>query len=46
MTVEGSSFKAIADSLMISVDNLRSDFRNIYDKLHIYYRSENSMETN
>ena len=42
--VEGSSFKAIADSLLISLDNLRSDFKNIYDKLHIYYRSENSME--
>ena len=44
--VEGSSFKAIADSLLISLDNLRSDFKNIYEKLHIYYRSENSMENN
>ncbi len=36
--IEGSSFKAIADSLFTSVDNLRSDFKNIYNKLHIYSR--------
>ena len=33
--VEGSSFKAIADSLSVSIEALRSDFRNIYKKIHI-----------
>jgi DNA-binding NarL/FixJ family response regulator len=39
--IEGNSFKAIADSLFTGIDNLRSDFKNIYDKLHIYNRQQN-----
>ncbi len=32
--VEGSSVKAIADSLIINMDILGSDFKSIYNKLH------------
>ncbi len=32
--IEGSSIKAIADSLSISVENVRGNFKNIYMKLH------------
>lgn len=38
--VEGSSYKAIADSLKVSVEVLRSDFENIYDKLHSFAKAE------
>jgi len=36
--VEGSSVKAIADSLTITMDTLGFEFRNIYSKLHKYSR--------
>lgn len=36
--IEGSSFKAIADSILVNVETLRSDFRNIYKKIHLYSR--------
>lgn len=32
--IEGNSFKAIADSISVSIETLRSDFRNIYKKIH------------
>ncbi len=38
--VNGSSYKAIADSLNISVDTVRFHFRNIYKKLHVHSQSE------
>jgi DNA-binding NarL/FixJ family response regulator len=38
--VEGKSFKAIADSLFISVETVRFHFRNIYKKLHVHSQSE------
>lgn len=38
--VEGSNFKAIADSLFVSVETVRSHFRNIYKKLHVHSQSE------
>ena len=38
--VGGSSYKAIADSLNISVDTVRFHFRNIYKKLHVHSQSE------
>lgn len=38
--VEGNSFKAIADSLYISVETVRFHFRNIYKKLHVHSQSE------
>ncbi len=38
--VEGNSFKAIADSLFISVETVRFHFRNIYRKLHVHSQSE------
>lgn len=38
--VEGNSFKAIADSLFISVETVRFHFRNIYKKLHVHSQSE------
>ncbi len=44
--VEGNSVKAIADSLFINVDTLRSDFKNIYNKLHIFSKAENSLRSN
>lgn len=37
--VEGHNFKAIADSLFISVDTVRFHFRNIYKKLHVHSQS-------
>lgn len=43
--VEGSSFKAIADSLLISVETMRSDFRNIYDKLHTCSGTESTINS-
>ena len=33
--IEGSSFKAIADSISVNVETLRSDFKNIYKKIHL-----------
>jgi DNA-binding NarL/FixJ family response regulator len=39
--VEGSSVKAIADSLIINMDTLGSDFKSIYSKLHSYFRLYN-----
>jgi len=38
--VEGSSFKAIADTLIINIDTVRFHFRNIYKKIHVYSQSE------
>ncbi len=38
--VEGSSYKAIADYLNISVETVRFHFRNIYKKLHVHSQSE------
>jgi DNA-binding NarL/FixJ family response regulator len=38
--VEGSNFKAIADSLDISVEKVRQNFGNIYKKLHMNLNSE------
>ena len=38
--VDGSSYKAIADSLNISLDTVRFHFRNIYKKLHVHSQSE------
>lgn len=38
--VEGSSYKAIADTLFISVETVRFHFRNIYKKLHVHSQSE------
>ncbi len=38
--VDGKSFKAIADSLFISIDTVRFHFRNIYKKLHVHSQSE------
>jgi DNA-binding NarL/FixJ family response regulator len=36
--IEGNSFKAIADSILVNVETLRFDFRNIYKKIHLYSR--------
>ncbi len=38
--VEGYSYKAIADTLYISVETVRFHFRNIYKKLHVHSQSE------
>jgi DNA-binding NarL/FixJ family response regulator len=38
--VEGNSYKAIADTLNISVETVRFHFRNIYKKLHVHSQSE------
>ncbi len=38
--VDGNSYKAIADSLFISVETVRFHFRNIYKKLHVHSQSE------
>ncbi|PIW69241.1 MAG: DNA-binding response regulator [Ignavibacteriales bacterium CG12_big_fil_rev_8_21_14_0_65_30_8] len=38
--VGGNNFKAIADSLFISVETVRFHFRNIYKKLHVHSQSE------
>ena len=38
--VEGSSYKAIANNLHISVDTVRFHFRNVYKKLHVHSQSE------
>jgi DNA-binding NarL/FixJ family response regulator len=38
--VEGNNFKAIADSLFISIETVRFHFRNIYKKLHVHSQSE------
>ncbi len=38
--VDGSSYKAIADLLNISLDTVRFHFRNIYKKLHVHSQSE------
>ena len=32
--IEGNSFKAIADSISVNIETLRSDFKNIYKKIH------------
>ena len=36
--IEGSSFRAIGDSISVNVETLRSDFRNIYKKIHLHFR--------
>ena len=33
--VEGNSFKAIADSLLMNIEDMRFSFKNIYKKLHL-----------
>lgn len=38
--VDGSSYKAIADKLHISIETVRFHFRNIYKKLHVHSQSE------
>lgn len=38
--VDGNSFKAIAESLYISIETVRFHFRNIYKKLHVHSQSE------
>lgn len=38
--VEGNNFKAIADSMFISMETVRFHFRNIYKKLHVHSQSE------
>jgi len=38
--VNGSSYKAIADNLNISVETVRFHFRNVYKKLHVHSQSE------
>ncbi len=38
--VDGHNFKAIADSLFISIETVRFHFRNIYKKLHVHSQSE------
>ena len=38
--VEGNNFKAIADSMQISIETVRFHFRNIYKKLHVHSQSE------
>jgi DNA-binding NarL/FixJ family response regulator len=38
--VNGSSYKAIADHLHISLETVRFHFRNIYKKLHVHSQSE------
>ncbi len=42
--VEGNSVKAIADSMKISMDEIGSDFRNIYKKLHFQTKKGISRE--
>ena len=37
--VAGSNFKAITISTSISLESLKNHFRNIYNKLHIHFRS-------
>ena len=39
MLIEGHSFKALADSLSINLETVRSSLRNVYKKLHLNYRS-------
>ncbi len=34
--IEGNSIKAIADSLSMSIENVRENFKSIYKKLHIF----------
>ena len=41
--VEGHSFKALADSLSISLDTVRLCFRNIYKKIHLNSQPEASV---
>jgi len=38
--VDGNNYKAIADSLFISVETVRFHFRNIYKKLHVHSQAE------
>ena len=38
--VNGSSYKAIADNLNISIETVRFHFRNVYKKLHVHSQSE------
>lgn len=38
--VNGKNYKAIADTLFISVETVRFHFRNIYKKLHVHSQSE------
>jgi DNA-binding NarL/FixJ family response regulator len=42
MLVEGHSFKALADSLSISLETVRSSLKNIYKKLHLSSQAEAS----
>jgi len=38
--VDGNNYKAIADTLFISVETVRFHFRNIYKKLHVHSQAE------
>jgi len=38
--IEGDSFKVIADSISVSIETLRLDFRSIYKKIHLHFRGE------
>jgi DNA-binding NarL/FixJ family response regulator len=38
--VDGNSYKAIANSLFISVETVRYHFKNIYKKLHVHSQSK------
>lgn len=42
--VEGSSFRAISDSISVSIETLRSDFRNIYKKIHLLSGKETTIK--
>jgi DNA-binding NarL/FixJ family response regulator len=40
LLVDGNSYKAIANSLFISVETVRFHFKNIYKKLHVHSQSK------
>ena len=42
--IEGNSFKAISDSISVSMETLRSDFRNIYTKIHLLSEKETAIK--
>ncbi len=42
--IEGNSFKAISDSISVSIETLRSDFRNIYKKIHLLSEKETAIK--
>lgn len=38
--VKGMSYKLIADACFISIDTVRGNIRNIYEKLHVHSKGE------